>query len=86
MPSPARPLVGGKEQKCDLQLSGYSQGFIDPFIRSKGSSRQKKMEEKPLDAVYRPYVKSISEKFKRIGNQNYIRTLLKLNTLYNVHL
>jgi hypothetical protein len=40
---------------CDLQFSGYSQGFIDSVIRSKGSSRQKKKEEKPLGTVYIPY-------------------------------
>jgi hypothetical protein len=65
----ARPVVSGKHLRCDLQLSGYSQGFIDSVIRSKGSSRQKKMEEKPLGPVYRPYVKGISEKFKSIGNR-----------------
>jgi hypothetical protein len=59
----------------DLQLSGYSQGFIDSIIRSKGSSRQKKKEEKPLGTVYIPYVKGISEKFKHIGNQYNIRTV-----------
>jgi hypothetical protein len=86
MPLPARPVVRGKHLRCDLQLSGYPQGFIDSVIRFKGSSRQKKMEEKPVGTVYRPYVKGISEKFKRIGNQNNISTLFKLNTIYNFHL
>jgi hypothetical protein len=30
------------------------------------------MEEKPLGPVYRPYVKGISENFKRIGDQKNI--------------
>jgi hypothetical protein len=37
------------------------------FIKSKGNSRQNK-EQKPLGSVYIPYVKGVSEKFKRIGN------------------
>jgi hypothetical protein len=86
MSRPARPVVRGKHLRCDLQLSGYSQGFIDSVIRSKGRSRQKKKEEKPLETVYIPYVKGISEKFKRIGNQYNIKTVFKLNTLYNGHL
>jgi hypothetical protein len=58
----------------DLQLNGYPQGFIDSVINSKGSSRPK-TEEKPLDSLYIPYVKGISEKFKRIGNRYNIRTI-----------
>jgi hypothetical protein len=84
MPRPARPVVRGKHLTCDLRLSGYSQGFIDSVFRSKGSSNQKKKEEKPLGLVYRHYVKGISENVKRIGNQYYIRTVFKLNTFYNV--
>jgi hypothetical protein len=44
------------------------------------------VEEKPLGPVCRPYVKGISEKFKRIWDQNNMRTPIKLNTLYIVHL
>jgi predicted GIY-YIG superfamily endonuclease len=33
--------------------------------------------EKPLGSVYIPYVKGVSEKFKRIGNQYNIRTVFK---------
>jgi hypothetical protein len=62
--------------RCDLQLSGYPQGFIDPVINFKGSSRPSE-EEKPLGSVYIPYVKGISEKFKCIGNRYNIRTIFK---------
>jgi predicted GIY-YIG superfamily endonuclease len=62
--------------RCDLQLSGYPQGFINLVVRSKGSSCQKK-EEKPLGLMYIPYVKGVSEKFEHIGNQYNIRTVFK---------
>jgi hypothetical protein len=34
-------------------------------------------EQKPLDSVCIPYVKGVSEKFKRIGNPYNIRTIFK---------
>jgi hypothetical protein len=58
--------------RCDLQLSGYSQGFTGSVINSKGRSRPNK-EERPLGSVYIPYVKGVSENFKRIGNRYNIR-------------
>jgi hypothetical protein len=75
MPRQAILAVRGKHLRCDLHLSGYSQGFIDSVIRFKGSSRQKKNEEKPLGTLYIPYVKCISAKFKSNGNQYNIRTV-----------
>jgi hypothetical protein len=53
--------------KSDVQLNGYPQGFIDLVINSKGSGRLNK-EQKPLDSVHVPYVKGVSEKFRRTGN------------------
>jgi hypothetical protein len=61
--------------RSDLQLNGYPQGFIDSVINSKGSCRLNE-EQKPLGSVYIPYVRGVSEKFKRIGNR-YIRTIFK---------
>jgi hypothetical protein len=67
----------------DLQLNGYPRGFIDSVINSKGSSRMNK-EEKPLGYVYIPYVKGVSEKFKRIGNGYNVRTIFRTkHTLKN---
>ncbi|PNF31038.1 hypothetical protein B7P43_G17855, partial [Cryptotermes secundus] len=67
----------------DLPLNGYPKGFIDSVINSKGSSRPKK-EESPLCSVYIPYVKGVSEKFKRIGNRYNIRTIFRTkHTLRN---
>jgi hypothetical protein len=51
----------------NLHLNGYPQGFNDSVINSKDSSRLNE-EQKPLGSVYIPYVKGVSEKFKRIGN------------------
>jgi hypothetical protein len=45
--------------KCDLQFSGYPQGFIDSFINSWGSSHPNK-EEISLGSAYTPYVMGIS--------------------------
>jgi hypothetical protein len=42
--------------RSDLQFNGYSQGFIDSVINSKGSSRLSK-GEKTLGSVYISYVK-----------------------------
>jgi hypothetical protein len=52
----------------DFQLNGYPQSVIDSAIKSKSSSRLNK-EEMPLGSVYIPYVKGVSEKFKRIWNR-----------------
>jgi hypothetical protein len=49
--------------RCDLQLNGYAQGFIN----LKGNSNLSK-EVEPLGFAYIPYVKGVSEKFKCIGN------------------
>jgi hypothetical protein len=58
----------------DLQLNGYSQGFIDSVINSKGSNLLSK-QEKPLGSVYIPYVKGVSEKFRHTGNRYNITTI-----------
>jgi hypothetical protein len=49
---------------------------IDSVINSKGSSRMNK-EEKPLGCVYIPYVKGVSEKFKRIANRFNVRPFFR---------
>jgi hypothetical protein len=49
--------------RCELQLNGYPQDFIDSVINSRSSSHLNK-EEKPLGSAYIPYVKDFSEKFK----------------------
>jgi hypothetical protein len=48
------------------------------LCKSKDSSRPKK-EDKPLSSVYIPYVKGVSEKFKRIGNRYNIRMIFRTN-------
>jgi hypothetical protein len=40
----------------------------------------RKKEEKPLASVYIPYVKGVSEKFKRKANQYNIKTIFKTPT------
>jgi hypothetical protein len=50
--------------------------FIDSVINSKGRIRMNE-EQKPLSSVYIPYVKGVSEKFKRIGNRYNIRTIFR---------
>jgi hypothetical protein len=62
--------------RCDLQLSGYPQGFIDSVINCKGSSRPNK-EEKPLGSVYIPYVMGSSQMFKHMGNRYNNRIIFK---------
>jgi hypothetical protein len=51
-----------------------------------GSSHLNK-GEKPLGSVYTPYVKSVSEKLKHIGNWYNIRTIFKIKqTLRSSHM
>jgi hypothetical protein len=45
-------------------------------ITSRGNSHLSK-EVKPLGSVYMPYVKGVSEKFKRIGNRYNISTIFR---------
>jgi predicted GIY-YIG superfamily endonuclease len=47
-----------------------------PSHEAEGSSHPN-TEEKPLGSVYIPYVKGVSEKFKRTGNRYNIRTIFK---------
>jgi hypothetical protein len=58
----------------DLQLNGYPQGFIDLVINSKCRPNK---EDKPVGSVYVPYGEGVPEKFKRIRNQYYIRTIFE---------
>jgi hypothetical protein len=60
----------------DLQLNGYSQGFIDSVVNSQGSCRPNK-EQKSLGYEYIPYVKGASEEFRHIGNGYNIRMISK---------
>ncbi|PNF31066.1 hypothetical protein B7P43_G17441 [Cryptotermes secundus] len=62
-----RDLVKEINLRHDLQLNSYPKGFIHSVINSKGSRRPKK-EKNPQCSVYIPYMKGVSEKFKRIGN------------------
>jgi hypothetical protein len=60
--------------KRDLQLTGYSKGFINSVIRSKDRRHQKE-GDKLLGMIYIPYVKGVSEKLRHIGKQYNIRTV-----------
>jgi hypothetical protein len=62
--------------RSDLQLNSYPQGVIDSIIGSKDSSHSTKVEI-PLGSVYISHVKSVSEKFKRIGNRCNIGMIFK---------
>jgi hypothetical protein len=65
---------------------GYPQGFIDSVVKSKGSSRLSE-EQKPLGSVYIPYIKSVLEKFRRLGTHYNIRTIFKSkHTLRSSHM
>jgi hypothetical protein len=62
--------------RCERQLSGYPQRFIDLVTNSMGNSHLDK-EEKPFGSVYIPYVKHISGKFNHMGNHYHIRIIFK---------
>jgi hypothetical protein len=48
-------------------------------INNTGGNSRSRNEVKPIGSVVIPYVKGISEKFKRIGNRYNIRTIFKTN-------
>jgi hypothetical protein len=62
--------------RSDLQLSGYPEMFTDSVLTSRRNIRPEE-EKKALRSVIIPYVKGISEKFKRIGNRYNIRTVFR---------
>jgi hypothetical protein len=54
----------------------YPQGFTGSAIICNGSGRLNK-EQEPLGSVSSPYVKGVSEKFKRIGNRYIFKMIFK---------
>jgi predicted GIY-YIG superfamily endonuclease len=69
--------------KHDLQLNGFPPKLINTVINNTGGNNRLRNEVKPIGSVVIPYVKGISDKFKRIGNR-YIRTIFKTkHTLRN---
>jgi hypothetical protein len=63
----------------DLTLNKYPQEFVDSIMKPSRSSSP------PSDTTYQstviiPYVKGLSEKFKRTGNNFIVRTIFKTDT------
>jgi hypothetical protein len=66
-----------KNVRHDLMLNEYPQEFNDSIMKPSRSNRP------PSDKIFQgtdiiPYVKGISEKFRRIGNRFNVRTILKI--------
>lgn len=72
-----------KRLRQDLQNNGYPRDFVRAAIKSRvGANPKTTQEEKPLCYIHIPYIKGISEKFRRIGNQYMVKTIFKTrNTL-----
>jgi hypothetical protein len=67
-----------KRLRQDLQNNGYSRDFVVAAIKSRvGANPKTTQEEKPLCYIHIPYIKGISEKFRRIGNQYKVKTIFK---------
>jgi hypothetical protein len=70
--------------KHDLQLNGFPPKLINTIINNTGGNNRLRNEVKPIGSVVIPYVKGISDKFKRIENRYNIRTIFKTrHTLRN---
>jgi hypothetical protein len=63
--------------KYDLQLNGFPTKLINSVIKNTGGNNRLRNDVKPIGSVVIPYVKGISDKFKRIGNRYNIRTVFK---------
>jgi hypothetical protein len=58
--------------------------LINTVINNNGGNNRLRNEVKPIGSAVIPYVKGISDKFKRIGNRYNIRTIFKTkHTLRN---
>jgi hypothetical protein len=60
----------------DIQLNGYPPQFTDSVLKSRGNSHLRE-KKKALSIVSIPSVRSISEKFKCMGNCYNISTIFK---------
>jgi hypothetical protein len=67
--------------KKDLLPNTCSSSFVDPFIHKMSRTRDfdRRSDLKPLCIVSIPYVKRVSEKFKRLLNIITSRLFLKLD-------
>jgi hypothetical protein len=65
-----------KNLKHDLQLNGFPQNSSTQSSIIPGKN-QLRNDVKPIGSVVIPYVKGISDKFKRNGNLYNIRTIFK---------
>jgi hypothetical protein len=63
--------------KHDLQLYCFPTKLINSVINNTGGNNRLRNDVKPICSVVIPYVKGISDKFKRIGNRYNIRTIFK---------
>jgi hypothetical protein len=70
--------------KHDLWKNGYPKHFVDTTINIFEKKNYPSTQSKEACTVVIPYVKGISDKFKRIGNKYNIKTIFKTkHTLRN---
>jgi uncharacterized protein (UPF0335 family) len=62
--------------KHDLILNGYPQRLMDSIMKSR-KNKNPSTDKVPHSTVVIPYIRGISEKFRRIGNRYNIRTIFK---------
>jgi hypothetical protein len=60
--------------KHDLKPNGFPPKLMNIVINNTGGNNRLRNKVKPIGSVVIPYVKGISDKFKRIGNRYNIRT------------
>jgi hypothetical protein len=72
--------------KHDLWKNGYPKYFVDTTINKFGKKNYPSTQSKEACTVVIPYVKGISDKFKRIGNKYNIKTIFKTDTSYVIYL
>jgi hypothetical protein len=71
--------------KHDLWKNGYPKHFVGTTINKLGKKNYPITQSNEACTVVIPYVKGISEKFKRIGNKYNIKTIFKTkHTLRNI--
>ena len=76
-PSTSERKQTEKQVISDLKVNGYPRSFIQHCLDSAQVDKQPENQENPRGSASIPYVKSVSERVRRVLSKKNIRTTLK---------